>query len=55
MTSIYEYTFENVTTDHTITVEFEAVTPPTPTPVNGIKMFVKENGQWVPLFEDTGE
>jgi hypothetical protein len=48
MVTYKEYTFQNVTGDHTISAEFEESTEPTPT--GGIRMFIKQNGVWKPLF-----
>lgn len=52
MVTFKQYTFTNVTANHTITAEFEEDEPsPTPTPpTSNIRLFIKQNGVWVPLF-----
>ena len=51
MVGTVEYTFDNVQGNHTISAEFEVdPTPPTPTPIGGLKAYYKQNGVWIPLF-----
>lgn len=50
------YTFTNVRANHTIQAVFVPDTePPTPTPTgdDNVRMYVKLDGVWVPLFEET--
>lgn len=44
------YTFENVTEDHTIEATFEQDIGPTEDEI--VRMFIKQNGVWIPLFEE---
>lgn len=50
MVTVKEYTFQNVTADHTISVTFEESTGPTEDEI--VRMFIKQNGVWIPLFEE---
>ena len=50
MVSFKTYTFENVTGDHTIEATFAPNTTPTEDEI--VRMFIKMNGIWVPLFEE---
>lgn len=45
------YTFENVTVDHTIEATFKQDVGPTEDEI--VRMFIKMNGVWVPLFEES--
>lgn len=50
MVTVKEYTFSNVTSAHTISAEFTE--SPTPVEDEIVRMFIKVNGTWVPLFEE---
>ena len=50
MVSVKQYTFTDVGANHTISAEFEEET--TPTVGSIVRIFLKVNNSWVPLFTD---